>query len=772
MDLSPFSINQLIEIHILSQIREPDSIEFLVEDFLYGGMGICVKVRNVASGNEYALKTIKRDYLQDENAWKMFIEEMKTWITLSACDGVSEAYCLTRINEIPYVCAEWMQGGDLQSKMDEFTPLDLYANFVRIARTLEWVHSVHNIIHRDLKPQNILIDGSGLAYITDWGLARPISKAHANSKVKGLTPVTSSRPELTKAGQFKGTILYASPEQILGNANIDHRSDIYGLGCILYELETGVPPFVGETAEEIAYKHLFEEAPSLNSSTRRTRFGVEGIISKCLHKDPSDRFGTYDSLVSELLRVADLRGIKFEGYEPRERYSMPKIGEGEFQRRLETDDIRNIKSKDGSHSLIEFQDAFEYVREAESLMTLGEWSKASEIYGRLFIREQIIHNPDFDYYQVIAVNYGNCLISLGKPKEAVSVFLAMQDAKCKTDTYYVNLSLAYLHLRQYKEAERTARTGLALFENDKGILGNLIISLTNQDKLDEALNLANRRIILGRDVHILEETASIHRRFAQNKAEKDLPGAIKHYKQALKLLREAKDQNPLFTTARYTLGVTLFDLGQFAEAINELSDVFNGSFTHQTLREQIIQKIARCYDSLGDFQECLEFCGRWLKKLPNNVHLQRVRAETLVDGYCIGQIQEGVRVVERSSLEFFENVVQTENREVTDLCYLARLYEWMGKLNRAFELLEEAESNARGFWEPPYDMAVILWREGRSDEALPLAERACDLAPWRRQPLWLLSKIHESFGNDVKVKELNHRVESLDTILTELYSVA
>lgn len=102
--------------------------------------------------------------------------------------------------------------------------------------------------------------------------------------------------------------------------------------------------------------------------------------------------------------------------------------------------------------------------------------------------------------------------------------------------------------------------------------------------------------------------------------------------------------------------------------------------------------VAKCLDLQGLRRECMDFCEQWMEKFPESVSLRRIRAETITDGFCTGREQDGTRIVERTSLEFFENIVtDPDSRTVRDLCYLARYVEWMGDLERAYELLEQAE---------------------------------------------------------------------------------
>jgi serine/threonine protein kinase len=252
---------------------------------VHGGMGTCVKIQDTYGGI-YALKASQGFWVEDRVAWDRFIEEMKVWLTLSSCDGVVEAYCITRMNELPCICAQWMEGGHLRPLMSRKDPEFFSASVYRLVRTLKWVYNQYRIMHRDLKPENILLDRAQLVYISNWGLARPLAKESKLADLSIARLKSTSRPELTQSGEFLGTIFYASPEQIVGSKTIDYRSDIYSLGCILFEWETGHPPFIGKTPEEIAFQHLYQEPPRLGRRFRSTTFGAEKLIARCLEKDP------------------------------------------------------------------------------------------------------------------------------------------------------------------------------------------------------------------------------------------------------------------------------------------------------------------------------------------------------------------------------------------------------------------------------------------------------------------------------------------------------
>jgi serine/threonine protein kinase/lipopolysaccharide biosynthesis regulator YciM len=763
----PLTPNQVIQIRELGQIRDSDSDRFRIVEVIPGGMGICLKIRNEASGNDYALKTIRTAFAEESRIWTMFIEEMKTWLTLSACDGIVEAYCIAKINEQPYVCAEWLSGGNLRGLMTETNVGSFYRNTIRIVRSLEWANTHHRIIHRDIKPENILLNDARLAFITDWGIARPITKSKEISS-SALKDISQRRPELTAAGEFLGTISYASPEQILGLKDIDHRSDIYSLGCVLYEWEVGRPPFIGATANEIAYNHLNKNASRIGGNFRRSTFGAEKVIEKCLEKDRNKRFQDYASFANALLDASQKRDARFSVYVPGIRPATSPIGEEEFRKRVRSGELAQNRSKDGLYSLIEFDDLAPYIREAEALVAIGEWQKALDIYGSLFIPELPL--IEGSHQQAVAINYANCLIQTGKAAQAVSVLQSLGDRRSRSAEYFVNLSLAHLHLHEPDRAEEVAKEGLSIYPDDNEICGNLLISQTYQHKYAQALETATLRLNLGRDVHSLQEVGNLLKRIGDERVEKNLPEAAERYGEALSLLTEAKQLNPRFVTARLNRAGVLCELQQYPEAITELSEIARLP-QHESVLLAAVSLWARCLDQMALHKECVEFCDKWLKENPDSIQLERVRAETIVDGFCIGREKDGTRVVERSSLQFFESIInQPGQRQVSDFCYLARLYEWMDQAEDAKSLLSQAESLAPDYWEIPFDRASFELRSGELKNALSNASTATQIAPWRPQTWRLLAAIYGALNMAAQAENAAREAEFRDQQRSELFN--
>ncbi|WP_337435659.1 serine/threonine protein kinase [Prevotella sp.] len=250
-----FYPNQELILPELAGHLDIGSDKFIVVQRFDGGMGTCYRIVD-AQGTSYALKVIHSDLLLDEKSIYRYNEELKLWLTFSACDGVAEAKSIIKINEIPCVVSSWMENGDMSTLITDMNPRTFYTSMDRIITALKWVYDNYKVIHRDLKPGNILIDKDNKAYVADWGLAKLIS-ASEQGKKNDSRELAGITPYLTQQGTFVGTVLYASPEQLLGLPNIDFRSDIYSLGCIMYQWETGKPPFVAKTIQEIASGHLY-----------------------------------------------------------------------------------------------------------------------------------------------------------------------------------------------------------------------------------------------------------------------------------------------------------------------------------------------------------------------------------------------------------------------------------------------------------------------------------------------------------------------------------
>jgi serine/threonine-protein kinase len=177
---------------------------------------------------------------------------------------------------MPYVEGESLRG---RLNREHQLPMDDAVRIARdVASALSYAHE-HGIVHRDIKPENVLLAGGGAeAVVTDFGIARAVSAA--------------GKDDLTGAGVAIGTPAYMSPEQASAATTIDGRSDIYSLGCLLYEMLVGHPPFSGGSQQEVLVRHTMDPVPTITAGRPAVSVPLQRVVYRALAKSPADRFAT------------------------------------------------------------------------------------------------------------------------------------------------------------------------------------------------------------------------------------------------------------------------------------------------------------------------------------------------------------------------------------------------------------------------------------------------------------------------------------------------
>ncbi len=174
---------------------------------------------------------------------------------------------------MPYVAGESLR---VRLDREKQLPVDDAIRLAReVADALAAAHA-EGVVHRDIKPENILLEG-GHAVVADFGIARAVSAAGGD--------------RLTESGMAIGTPHYMSPEQATAS-EVDARSDIYSLGCVVYEMLTGMPPFTGSTAQAVMARHSVDAVPSLRTVRSAVSESVERVLLRALAKVPADRYAT------------------------------------------------------------------------------------------------------------------------------------------------------------------------------------------------------------------------------------------------------------------------------------------------------------------------------------------------------------------------------------------------------------------------------------------------------------------------------------------------
>ena len=269
----------------------------LLEQIGEGGMGLVFRARYVVNNREFALKMLPAD-VTDKTALARFEREMEILKNLrhthivrcfgGACEDKRRFYAM-----------ELVDGGTLEDLMQKRGRL-FWETVVRYAiqmcSALEFSHA-QGVIHRDVKPSNFLLLKNGSLKLSDFGLAS----------------VAAAR-KITAAGKTAGTLLYMAPEQIRG-LDLSPKTDLYALGCVLFELLAGHPPFKGDSPAATMHLHCKKEAPRVTQFCVDCPIGLDRLIDRLLAKEPADRPESAAEvarelrLISETSRVATSKGL-------------------------------------------------------------------------------------------------------------------------------------------------------------------------------------------------------------------------------------------------------------------------------------------------------------------------------------------------------------------------------------------------------------------------------------------------------------------------------
>jgi eukaryotic-like serine/threonine-protein kinase len=251
-----------------------------------GGMGVVYKAEDTKLRRTVALKFLPASFSYDEEAKQRFLYEAYAASSI-------QHHNICNIHDIDetedgrlFICMDYYDGKTLKQKIAEGpikinTAIDIS---LQVAHGLLKTHE-QKIIHRDIKPANIFVTKDGTVKILDFGLAK-----------------LSGQANITKMGSTLGTAAYMSPEQASGN-DVDHRTDIWSLGIVIYEMISGKTPFQNDFEQAVLYSILNEEPEPISSLRSGVPMELERIILKALSKDPEDRYQHIDEMIVDLRNI-------------------------------------------------------------------------------------------------------------------------------------------------------------------------------------------------------------------------------------------------------------------------------------------------------------------------------------------------------------------------------------------------------------------------------------------------------------------------------------
>jgi TolB-like protein/Tfp pilus assembly protein PilF len=344
--------------HLASALADRYTIE---RELGRGGMATVYRAHDLKHGRAVAIKVLAPE-LAHSLGTDRFLREIATTASLRH-PGILPLYDSGDAGGLLFYVMPCVEGESLRDRLEreKQLPLEGALQIAReVADALGYAHS-RGVVHRDVKPENILLE-AGHAVVTDFGIARALDVARGE--------------RLTQTGMSVGTPAYMSPEQVSGDAEVDGRADLYALGCVLYEMLAGQPPFTGATVESVVYQHLVAEARAVSQVRPGIPAAVSRALARLLAKTPADRPTTAAELLEELegkgpagqvVAAAPERSIAVLPFA-----NMSADAENEYLADGIAEEIINALTKLPGLKVVARTSAFSFKGKQEDLRTVGE----------------------------------------------------------------------------------------------------------------------------------------------------------------------------------------------------------------------------------------------------------------------------------------------------------------------------------------------------------------------------------------------------------------
>ncbi len=250
-----------------------------------GGMGVVYRAEDSELGREVALKLLPAEMADNPKRLERFRREAKAVAAINHPNIVT-IHSIESTESTHFMTMELVEGESL----DHIIPpggmplAKVFDIAIPLADALSSAHE-QGIVHRDLKPANVMVTGENRVKVLDFGLAKLVEDPDAETGDHAVTALPTQATELTAEGMVMGTAPYMSPEQVEGRA-MDHRTDIFSLGIVLYEMATGRRPFAGNTSAALVSSILRDSPPTVTEINESLPRHLARIIQHCLEKDP------------------------------------------------------------------------------------------------------------------------------------------------------------------------------------------------------------------------------------------------------------------------------------------------------------------------------------------------------------------------------------------------------------------------------------------------------------------------------------------------------
>ncbi|MDQ7824253.1 MAG: tetratricopeptide repeat protein [Candidatus Eremiobacteraeota bacterium] len=552
-----------------------------------GGMGIVYIVKDLSSGQVYALKSFQEQFLWNERILKMFIKEAEIWVKLGSHRNIVQARTFKNLDGKPYIFLEYIDGTDLEHMLYEgvFDVQMAMEYALQFCEGMNYASKKLGIVHQDIKPSNCLITNEGVLKITDFGLVKVFSE-DAGEKIERIRSKKNDDDPISSGGAV-GTFPYMSPEQFSRATGVSTSSDIYSFGAMFFEMLLGTPPFGDESIEECIHGHL-NKAPADPCRVRNDiPHEVCEIILRCLKKHPHERFGDFEELILALnVAYENIFGISY-----------------------------SFSGAAGETTIDEL------IHRGESLMTLMRYKEALEIFD-----EGLELEPEM---AKLIVAKAECLYRVGQTEEAMKYFdIAVAKEPENADIWH-NRGNLYASMKNYREALYCYDKALAIDSERaevwsmKGVLYDL------QGYRKEALRCYDRAL---KSNPRLSEAWN-NKGNLLNKMDK-IQEAIECYTKAIEI-------NPRYLMAWFNKGVLLQKINSHKDAIE--------SFVRVTeIDSTFVNAWVGCGVSsfkLNDIEKALEYYDMAIELQPGNPQFWIFKGNCL---YEMGRLESATSCIDRA----------------------------------------------------------------------------------------------------------------------------
>jgi len=671
-----------------------------------GGMATVFLAHDLKHDRQVALKVLHPE-LAASLGPERFLREIKVAARLNH-PHIVPLHDSGQVGDLLYYVMPYVDGESLRQRLirDKRLALDDALDIARdVAAALDYAHR-QGVVHRDIKPENVMLH-EGEALVTDFGIAKAVTAA--------------ANDNLTQTGSAVGTPAYMSPEQAAGEAELDGRSDVYSLGCMVYEMLSGSAPFTGSTAQAIITKRFTEAPPSIRAARSTIPEVVDTAVSRSLARVPAERYAT----AAQFGQALAIHGSTPPGHQPTTVVPQPAAAaksiavlpfadmssgrDQEYFCEGMAEEIINALTKIQALQVASRSSAFAFKGQNQDIRKVGEQLGVSTVLEgsvrkagtKLRITAQLINVADG--YHLWSDRFDREMEDVFAIQDeiaqsivrALRVMLSEDEKRAIGQVPAPDLQAYEYYLRGRQVFHQFRRTSIQfarrMFERAKEIDPNYATAYAGAADCCSVLymywdgshaNLENADAYSKKALELGPELAEAHvaRGLAVSLSER-YPEAEREFATAIRL-------NPKLFEAHYFFARALFQQGKYADAVREYQEASRArpeDYQSRLLCVTVLRSLGRMADAEATMRSGVEVAEKHLELNPEDVR-----------AYCLGAgglMQLGER---DRALEWARRGLELAPEDSSVLYNVACVYSLGGLTDQALECLDQAVQNGFG----------------------------------------------------------------------------